>query len=89
MRTRSFASSVYLQPKTPSSHLAPKQKKGEKKLIKISSGSLKVNVKEAGEGREGKGGQIMKIVPELDFLNHCMSLFLLIGDNYRILIFFM
>lgn len=29
----------------------------------------------------------MKIVPELDFLNHCMSLFLLIEDNYRILIF--
>lgn len=33
------------------------------------------------------GAQIMKIVPELDFLNHCMSLFLLIEDNYRILIF--
>lgn len=29
----------------------------------------------------------MKIVPELDFLNHCLSLFLLIEDNYRILIF--
>lgn len=38
---------------------------------------------------EEGGAQIMKIVPELDFLNHCMSLFLLIEDNYRILIFFM
>lgn len=33
------------------------------------------------------GGGVMEIVPELDFLNHCMSLFLLIDDNYRILIF--
>lgn len=38
---------------------------------------------------EEEGARIMKIVPELDFLNHCMSLFLLIEDNYRILIFFM
>lgn len=59
-----------------------------------------MNVKEGGRGRrwrgegeevleEEEGAQIMKIVPELDFLNHCMSLFLLIEDNYRILIFFM
>lgn len=54
-----------------------------------------MNVKEGGKGEgeevleEEEGAQIMKIVPELDFLNHCMSLFLLIEDNYRILIFFM
>lgn len=43
----------------------------------------------AGMARGREGAKIMKILPEPDFLNHCMSLFLLIGDNYRMLIFFM
>lgn len=54
-----------------------------KKCVCVGGGGLVVGVVEE------EGAQIMKIVPELDFLNHCMSLFLLIEDNYRILIFFM
>lgn len=50
---------------------------------------LKERAGKKGWGVEVEGWGIMKILPEPDFLNHCMSLFLLIGDNYRMLISFM